>query len=169
MIVAGAGSGKTRVLTYRIAHLIQQGQDPFQILALTFTNKAAGEMRERVEALIGSAARSLWMGTFHSVFARILRRHAELLGYPTNFTIYDSDDSKSLIKTIIRDVDLDDSYYKASNLYARISSAKNSMILVEDYAGDPALIAGDKAAGRPRFVEVYRMYAERCWSNTPKF
>lgn len=162
MIVAGAGSGKTRVLTYRIAYLIQQGEDPFQILALTFTNKAAGEMRERIEALIGPRAKSLWMGTFHSVFARILRRHAELLGYPTNFTIYDADDSKSLIKNIIRDLDLDDAYYKASNLYARISSAKNSMILVEDYAGDAALIAGDKAAGRPRFVEVYRMYVERC-------
>lgn len=162
MIVAGAGSGKTRVLTYRIAHLIEQGEDPFQILALTFTNKAAGEMRERIEALIGPRAKSLWMGTFHSVFARILRRHADLLGYPTNFTIYDADDSKSLIKNIVRELDLDDAHYKASNLYARISSAKNSMILVEEYAGDASLIAGDKAAGRPRFVEVYRTYVERC-------
>ncbi|MFM7178984.1 MAG: ATP-dependent helicase, partial [Bacteroidota bacterium] len=162
MIVAGAGSGKTRVLTYRIAHLIEQGEDPFQILALTFTNKAAGEMRERIEALIGPRAKSLWMGTFHSVFARILRRHAELLGYPTNFTIYDADDSKSLIKNIVRELDLDDAHYKASNLYARISSAKNSMILVEEYAGDASLIAGDKAAGRPRFVEVYRAYVDRC-------
>ena len=162
MIVAGAGSGKTRVLTYRMAYLIEKGEDPFQMLALTFTNKAAAEMRHRIEALIGHRARALWMGTFHAVFARILRRHAELLGYPSNFTIYDADDSKSLLKTLIKEMELDDTYYKASLMYGRISSAKNSLITHQEYSEDASLLAGDRSAGRPRFHELYRAYVERC-------
>ena len=162
MIVAGAGSGKTRVLTYRMAHLVRQGEDPFRMLALTFTNKAAGEMRERIEALIGPSARSLWMGTFHSVFARILRRHAEVLGYPSNFSIYDTDDTKSLIKTLVREMNLDEAYYKPSPLYARISSAKNALITPDEYQNDVGLMAGDRASGRARFVELYRAYVQRC-------
>ncbi|MFN4765214.1 MAG: ATP-dependent helicase, partial [Bacteroidota bacterium] len=162
MIVAGAGSGKTRVLTYRMAHLVRQGEDPFRMLALTFTNKAAGEMRERIEALIGPSARSLWMGTFHSVFARLLRRHAEVLGYPSNFSIYDTDDTKSLIKTLVREMNLDEAYYKPSPLYARISSAKNALITPDEYQNDVGLMAGDRASGRARFVELYRAYVQRC-------
>ena len=122
LVIAGAGSGKTRVLTYRIAHLLKQGARPGSILSLTFTNKAAREMKERIAKIVGSqTARYLWMGTFHSIFARILRTESELLGYPTNFTIYDSADSKSLIKTIIKEFKLDDKTYKASEVFSRIS------------------------------------------------
>src|SRR3954467_445774 len=118
MLIAGAGSGKTRVLTLRIAHLIQtQGVDPFNIMALTFTNKAAREMRERIETVVGSDARNLWMGTFHAVFARLLRAEAHLLGYPNNFTIYDTDDSKSLVKSIVREMGLDETQYKANVVF----------------------------------------------------
>ena len=126
MIVAGAGSGKTRVLTYRIAHMIASGIDPFNILALTFTNKAAKEMRKRIENVVGSEAKNIWMGTFHSVFAKILRFEAGKLGYPSNFTIYDTDDSKSLLKTIIKELKLDDKAYKPNVVLNRISAAKNS-------------------------------------------
>src|ERR1041385_8325257 len=122
LIIAGPGSGKTRVLTYRIAHLLNKGADPFGILALTFTNKAAEAMRERIEKISGNNARSLYMGTFHSVFARILRVEAQKIGYPSNFTIYDTDDSKSLIKSIIREQGLDDKIYKPNQIYNRISS-----------------------------------------------
>jgi DNA helicase-2/ATP-dependent DNA helicase PcrA len=125
IIIAGAGSGKTRVLTYRIAHLINNQQvDPFNILALTFTNKAAQEMRSRIEQVVGTEARNLWMGTFHSVFARILRAEASKLGYPSNFTIYDTDDSKSLIKALVKEKGLDDKLYKPNVVLNRISAAK---------------------------------------------
>src|SRR3954463_9120273 len=137
MIVAGAGSGKTKVLTTRIAHLMHQGVDAFNILALTFTNKAAAEMKERVEKTLGNTeARSLYIGTFHSVFARVLRAEAHRLGYPNNFTIYDTDDAKSVIKDIVKEMNLDDKHYKASYVYNRISAAKNSLI-------DPAIYKQD--------------------------
>jgi len=129
MIVAGAGSGKTKVLTTRIAHLMRQGVDPFNILALTFTNKAAAEMKERIEKILGnSEARNLYIGTFHSVFAKIMRAEATKIGYPSNFTIYDADDAKSLIRSIISENKLDDKIYKPNLVYSRISSAKNSLI-----------------------------------------
>jgi len=130
MIIAGAGSGKTRVLTYRIAHLIGKGIDPFNILSLTFTNKAAREMRNRIEKLVGSEAMNLWMGTFHSVFARILRYEATKINYPSNFTIYDTVDSKSLMKTIIKEFNLSDQFYKPNVVLNRISLAKNNLISV---------------------------------------
>jgi DNA helicase-2/ATP-dependent DNA helicase PcrA len=133
MIIAGAGSGKTRVLTMRMAHLIHQGADPFSILALTFTNKAAREMRLRIEKQVGATARNLWMGTFHSVFARILRMEADRLGYPKNFTIYDTEDSKSLLKTIIKEFQLDDKIYKPSMVLSRISMFKNNLIDAYSY------------------------------------
>lgn len=162
MVLAGAGSGKTRVLIYRIAYLIDHGIDPFNILSLTFTNKAAREMRDRIERLIGPEARNLWMGTFHSVFARILRAEAEHLGYPSNFTIYDTDDSKSLIRSIIKERNLPKDYYKAPQLFGRISSMKNAFVSVEDYKSDPHFSLEDKKANRPRFAEVYSMYLSRC-------
>src|ERR1700704_3255014 len=128
MIVAGAGSGKTRVLTTRVIHLMAKGIDAFNILALTFTNKAAKEMKERVERILGNGeARNLYIGTFHSVFARILRAEAQRLGYPNNFTIYDTDDAKSVVKTVINELNLDDKHYKPNTVYNRISSAKNAL------------------------------------------
>src|SRR5215216_6772039 len=140
MIVAGAGSGKTKVLTTRIAHLMANGVDSFHILALTFTNKAAKEMKERVEKILGNnEARNLYIGTFHSVFARILRMEAEKLGYPNNFTIYDTDDSKSVVKTVINELGLDDKHYKPNTVYNRISAAKNALITAEEYMNDYAL------------------------------
>ena len=139
MIIAGAGSGKTRVLTYRTAHLIGNGIDPFQILLLTFTNKAAGEMRHRIESVIGTAARNIWMGTFHSVFAKILRFEGQKLGYTSNFSIYDTDDSKSLLRAIIKEQNLDDKIYKVNLLLNRISNAKNRLISPEQYANSPVL------------------------------
>jgi DNA helicase-2/ATP-dependent DNA helicase PcrA len=163
MIIAGAGSGKTRVLTYRIAHLIRKGVDPFNILALTFTNKAAREMRERIEKTVGPEARNLWMGTFHSIFAKILRIEAEKLGYPSNFTIYDSDDSKSLIKTILKEMDLDDKVYKPGMILGRISSAKNNLITAGQYASISSLTEVDASAGKPRIQDIYRIYSERCF------
>jgi DNA helicase-2/ATP-dependent DNA helicase PcrA len=163
MIIAGPGSGKTRVLTYRIAYLMNQGIDPFRILALTFTNKAAAEMRERIEKMIGPEARNLYMGTFHAVFARILRMEAEKLGYPRNFTIYDTDDAKSLLKTIIREEGLNDKLYKPSTIYYRISNCKNSLIGPEEYKNSPELIADDESAGRPKMGELFEKYATRCF------
>ena len=137
MVIAGAGSGKTRVLTYRIAHLIQKGVDPFNILSLTFTNKAAQEMKQRISLMVGDdKARNIWMGTFHSVFARILRVEHEKIGFPSNFTIYDTQDSKSLIKTIVKEKKLDDKLYKPGIIYNRISAAKNSLISPENYLND---------------------------------
>lgn len=163
MIVAGPGSGKTRVLTYRIAYLIQQGVDPFQILALTFTNKAAAEMRERIEKIAGTEARNLYMGTFHSVFARILRYEANKLGYPANFTIYDTDDSRSLIKSIIKEQGLNDSLYKPNIVHNRISSAKNGLIGPEEYQKDFNMQADDASSGRPKLGELYAIYQMRCY------
>lgn len=161
MIVAGAGSGKTRVLTYRIAWLLDQGADPYSILALTFTNKAAREMRERIEKVVGGAAKSLWMGTFHSVFSRILRANAERLGFPQSFSIYDTDDAKSLINTIVKEMKLDEQLYKGSFVYNRISSAKNGLMGPEQYAQDIEIQILDITSGRPRLAEVYRTYQER--------
>src|SRR5438045_3609734 len=137
MIVAGAGSGKTKVLTTRIAHLMANGVDAFHILALTFTNKAAKEMKARVEKILGdNEARNLYIGTFHSVFARVLRIEAERIGYPHNFTIYDTDDAKAVVKTVIQELELDDKHYKPSTVYNRISSAKNALVGPEEYARD---------------------------------
>jgi len=162
MIIAGAGSGKTRVLTYRIAHLIYaKGVDAFNILSLTFTNKAASEMKHRIEKLAGLEARNTWMGTFHSVFAKILRVEADKLGYPSNFTIYDTDDSKSLIRTLVKELRLDDKVYKPSVVLSRISGAKNRLISWQTYQNDPFVKADDEAALRPRMGEIYQRYQER--------
>jgi len=163
MIIAGAGSGKTRVLTYRTAHLIGNGIDPFQILLLTFTNKAAGEMRHRIESVIGTAARNIWMGTFHSVFAKILRFEGQKLGYTSNFSIYDTDDSKSLLRAIIKEQNLDDKIYKVNLLLNRISNAKNRLISPEQYANSPVLTEEDRYAKIPRMAEIYKMYTTRCF------
>ncbi|TDS17234.1 ATP-dependent helicase [Sphingobacterium paludis] len=163
MIVAGAGSGKTRVITYRVAHLIRQGVDPFNILVLTFTNKAAKEMRERIMNVVGSEAKNIWMGTFHSVFSRILRVEAELIGYPKNFTIYDTDDTKSLIRAIIKEMNLDDKLYNANHVYGRISSAKNNLISPQEYNKNEAIMAEDIANGRGQLGQIYMTYAQRCY------
>jgi DNA helicase-2/ATP-dependent DNA helicase PcrA len=164
MVIAGAGSGKTRVLTYRIAHLIKsKGVDPFNILSLTFTNKAAGEMRNRIESVVGLDARNLWMGTFHSVFARILRSEGTRLGYPNNFTIYDTDDSKSLIKSIVKEMGLDEKLYKPGIVYNRISGAKNRLIGWEDYQNNPLYLADDESTLRPEIANIYRNYCLRCF------
>jgi DNA helicase II / ATP-dependent DNA helicase PcrA len=164
MIVAGAGSGKTRVLTYRIAHLIQKGADPFNILSLTFTNKAAREMKERIAKIVSkSEARNIWMGTFHSVFARILRTEAERLGYPSNFTIYDTEDSKSLIKTILKEQGLDEKIYKASLVLGRISAAKNNLISAQAYLQNSTVLEEDRMSGKPKIGVVYDQYQKRCF------
>jgi len=166
MIIAGAGSGKTKVLTTRIAHLIHKGIDPFQILALTFTNKAAREMKERVEKILdNNEARNLYIGTFHSVFARILRFEANHLGYPNNFTIYDSDDAKSVLKTIIHENNLDDKHYKPSLIYNRISSAKNQLISYIDYAKDFHFQQEDSINNRPMIASLFEFYVKRCFKN----
>ncbi|MFM8242772.1 MAG: UvrD-helicase domain-containing protein, partial [Crocinitomicaceae bacterium] len=145
MVIAGAGSGKTRVLTYRIAFMIEQGVDPFNILALTFTNKAAREMTERISSIVGGTeAKNISMGTFHSVFSKILRFNADRIGFPNNFTIYDTQDSKSLIKDIIKEFNLDDKTYKASNVFGRISAAKNNLISPEAYAQNEEIQLEDK-------------------------
>lgn len=163
MIVAGAGSGKTRVITYRVAHLIRNGVDPFSILVLTFTNKAAKEMRERITSVVGDAARNIWMGTFHSVFARILRVEAQHLGYPSNFTIYDTDDSKSLIRTILKEMQLDDKLYNANFVYNRISSAKNNLISAAEYQKNEQIQAEDNSTGRSFLGQIYLTYTQRCF------
>lgn len=164
MVIAGAGSGKTRVLTYRIAHLIDNGVDPFNILSLTFTNKAAKEMKERIAKMIGdNEAKNIWMGTFHSIFARILRAESELIGYPSNFTIYDTQDSKSLLKTIIKEMQLDDKLYKPGIVYSRISSAKNNLISAKAYLNNTDAIADDRSSGRPKLGEIYMEYEKRCF------
>jgi len=166
MIVAGAGSGKTKVLTTRIAHLMANGVDAFQILALTFTNKAAAEMKERVIKILGNnEARNLYIGTFHSVFARILRAEADKLGYPRNFTIYDTDDSKSVVRTVIKEMDLDDKNYKANTVFNRISNAKNSLITPEEYINDYGLQQEDLRANRPMIGQIYTAYCNRCFKN----
>ena len=166
MIIAGAGSGKTKVLTTRIAHLMANGVDSFKILALTFTNKAAKEMKERVEKiLINREARNLYIGTFHSVFARILRAEASRVGYPTSFTIYDTDDAKSVLKTVINELHLDDKIYKPATVYNRISSAKNALVTAEEYAKDFGLQQEDARANRPAIAQIYTAYAKRCFKN----
>ncbi|MCK5775526.1 MAG: UvrD-helicase domain-containing protein, partial [Bacteroidales bacterium] len=161
-----AGSGKTRVLTYRIAYLVQQGIDPFKILALTFTNKAAREMKERIGQLVGGGmAYSLWMGTFHSVFARILRAEASLLGYPSNFTIYDTDDGKSLMRSIVKLRGLDAKVYQASAVLSRISSAKNNLISPAAYAQNKELVNQDKANSRPETAALYDLYQKKLFQS----
>ena len=164
MVIAGAGSGKTKVLTHRIAYLIENGVDPFNILSLTFTNKAAQEMKSRISLMIGEdKARNIWMGTFHSVFARILRVEHEKIGYPSNFTIYDTQDAKSLLKTIVREKKLDDKLYKPGIVYNRISAAKNSLISPENYLNDSDIISTDRSTGRPKIGEIYLTYQQRCF------
>lgn len=163
MVIAGAGSGKTRVLTYRIAHLIKNGVDPFNILALTFTNKAAAEMKQRIEDLIGIEARNIWMGTFHSVFAKILRIESERIGYPRDFTIYDTQDSKNLLKAIVKEMRLDDKLYKPSIVYGRISSAKNNLISATAYLKNDDVMADDRMNHRPKLGEIYMEYQKRCF------
>jgi DNA helicase II / ATP-dependent DNA helicase PcrA len=167
MIVAGAGSGKTKVLTTRIAHLMSAHQiDAFNILALTFTNKAAAEMKERVEKILHSTeARNLYIGTFHSVFARILRAEANKLGYPNNFTIYDTDDSRSVLKTVINEMNLDDKHYKPNVVHNRISSAKNALVGPADYQNDYYIQQEDMRANRPLIAQIYQSYAARCFKN----
>ena len=163
LVIAGAGSGKTRVLTYKIVHLLQLGYEPWRILALTFTNKAAREMRSRIEELVGTATASkLWMGTFHSIFARILRANAERIGFKSNFTIYDTADSKSLVKTIIKDMQLDDKVYKPSAVLSSISAAKNALVSPEDYALSRDVMEADVRAKRPELHVIYRAYRDRC-------
>ncbi len=167
MIVAGAGSGKTKVLTTRIAHLMHHcGVDAFNILALTFTNKAAAEMKERVEKILGNnEARNLYIGTFHSVFARILRSEAPRLGYPNHFTIYDTDDAKSVVKTVVNELNLDDKHYKPGAVYNRISAAKNALVGPAEYANDYYLQQEDMRSNRPAIALVYDAYAKRCFRN----
>jgi DNA helicase-2/ATP-dependent DNA helicase PcrA len=165
MVIAGAGSGKTKVLTVRIAHLMAaRGVDPYRILALTFTNKAAREMKERIAGIVGrSEAAGLWMGTFHSIFSRILRAEADKLGYPKDFTIYDTDDSRSVIKGILKEWQLDDKLYKPNQVHGRISIAKNSLIGPLEYLANTELMAGDASVGREKMGELYKAYAEKCF------
>ncbi len=164
IVIAGAGSGKTRVLTIRIAYLMHLGVDPFNILSLTFTNKAAREMKTRISSIVGSnEAKNLWMGTFHSVFAKILRIEAEKLGFPSNFTIYDSQDSLRLISSIIKEMQLDKDVYKPKQVLSRISSYKNSLITVKAYYNNPELQEADAMSKKPRLGEVYQNYVERCF------
>lgn len=164
IVIAGAGSGKTRVLTYRIAYMMHKGIDSFNILALTFTNKAAREMKDRIATIVGtSEAKNLWMGTFHSVFARILRSEADKLGYPSNFTIYDTQDSDRLIASIIKELNLDKDIYKYKQIRSRISSYKNSLITVRAYFQNAELIEADTMARRPKMGDIYKEYVERCF------
>jgi len=163
MIVAGAGSGKTRVITYRVAHLITKGIDPFNILVLTFTNKAAKSMQERIFKVVGPEAKNCWMGTFHAVFAKILRVEAGKIGYPTNFTIYDTDDSKSLIRSILKELQLDDKLYNANFVYNRISNAKNNLISSAEYVQSEHILSEDRATGRGQLGEIYQAYTQRCF------
>ncbi len=164
MVIAGAGSGKTRVLTYRIAYMLEQGVDPFNIMSLTFTNKAAKEMSERIGKIVGSSeGKNITMGTFHSVFSRILRYNADRLGYPTNFTIYDTQDSKSLLKDIVKEFNLDDKIYKPGMVLGRISSAKNSLISADAYALNTDIINEDNQSRRPELARIYKSYSLRCF------
>jgi DNA helicase-2/ATP-dependent DNA helicase PcrA len=164
IVIAGAGSGKTRVLTYRIAYLMSLGIDSFNILALTFTNKAAKEMKGRIADIVGDGeAKNLWMGTFHSVFAKILRFEGHHLGFPSNFTIYDTQDSQKLLGAIIKELNLDKDIYKTKQIYSRISSYKNSLITVKAYLKNPELIEADAMARRPRMGDIYAVYVDRCF------
>ena len=163
IVIAGAGSGKTRVLTYKIAYLITQGVDPFNILSLTFTNKAAKEMKERITKIVGDEAKNLWMGTFHSVFAKILRIEAHKIGYTANFTIYDSDDSQKLVNRIIKELNLDKDIYKHKLVFSRISSMKNNFISDIDYKKNEELLFSDKISNQPKFHMIYTEYVNRCF------
>jgi DNA helicase II / ATP-dependent DNA helicase PcrA len=164
LVIAGAGAGKTRVLTYRIVHLLQKGTHPGKILALTFTNKAAREMKDRIARIVDpQTAKYLWMGTFHSIFARILRMEGEKLGYKPNFTIYDSADSKSLIRSILREMNLDDNVYKPGNIASRISAAKNNLVTAGMYAGDSTLQEYDRSSRMPLMTDIYKTYSQRCF------
>ena len=163
LVIAGAGSGKTRVLTYKIVHLLRLGYEPWRIMALTFTNKAAREMRERIEPLAGpEVAAQLWMGTFHSIFSRLLRRNAERIGFKPDFTIYDQSDSRSLIKLIVKDMGLDDKVYKPATIQTQISNAKNALVTPEDYANNQSVMIADRDAGRPETAAIYKAYWNRC-------
>lgn len=163
LVIAGAGSGKTRVLTYRIAHLLEKGVKPSKILALTFTNKAANEMRERINSLLNNeTGRYLWMGTFHSIFARILRSESECLGYPSSFSIYDTVDSKSLIKSVVKELKLDDKTYKQGEVLGRISSAKNNLITPQAYYTNEKIRQRDQINRKPMLAEIFKLYASRC-------
>ncbi|HBE43759.1 MAG TPA: ATP-dependent DNA helicase, partial [Bacteroidales bacterium] len=164
LVIAGAGAGKTRVLTYRIAYLLQKGVQAGKILALTFTNKAAGEMKERIAGIAGpEIARFLWMGTFHSIFARILRKEGDRLGYKPNYTIYDTSDSKSLIRSIIKELNLDDNVYKPGLIASRISTAKNNLITSGIYAADSSMHEYDKSCRIPLMADIYKIYSTRCF------
>ena len=165
LIIAGAGSGKTRVLTSRIAYMLSKGVDPRSILALTFTNKAAREMRERIENIIGERARYIRMGTFHSVFARLLRENAEKIGYPQSYTIYESNDAKNLVKSIIKDMNLSEDRYKPQAVAARISMAKNCLITPGAYIANATLAAEDREAKMPDIGAIYAEYCRRCKFN----
>jgi len=166
MVIAGAGSGKTRVLTYRIAYLLEKGADPFNILALTFTNKAAREMKDRITKLVGGEARNVWMGTFHSIFARVLRVDGHLLGYPSNFTIYDTDDSKSMIKGILKEMGLESKVYEPNYILHRISSSKSNLLSAAEYASNAEVQMQDKAAGKPLTGEIFMKYNNKLKRNS---
>ncbi len=163
LIIAGAGSGKTKVLTCRIAHILNQGYSPSSILALTFTNKASKEMKHRIAGIVGeSKAKRLWMGTFHSIFIRFLREYAELLGFPKTFTIYDTSDSRNVIKACIKELQLDDKIYKPNEVHSRISMAKNNLVTADAYGRNSVLIQNDSAAKKPRVFEIYQLYSKKC-------
>lgn len=162
LVIAGAGSGKTRVLTYKILHLLNQGYEPWRILALTFTNKAAREMQSRIAQLVGDdIASRLWMGTFHSIFSRILRRHADLLGFTPNFTVYDTADSKALVRSVIKSLGLPDAY-KPGMVVSEISNAKNNLISPRQYAVDSDILRANAEAGLGEMHTIYSQYCERC-------
>ena len=163
MIIAGAGSGKTRVITYRVAHLIRNGVDSFNILVLTFTNKAAREMRDRINNLVGTEAKNIWMGTFHSVFAKLLRVEADKIGYPSNFTIYDTDDSKSVLRAILKEMNLDDKLYNPNFVHNRISAAKNNLVSPQEYQQNEQIQADDMSSGRGLLGNIYQNYVNRCF------
>ncbi|HPV56187.1 MAG TPA: UvrD-helicase domain-containing protein, partial [Tenuifilaceae bacterium] len=164
LVIASAGSGKTRVLTFRIAHLLTQGVPPWSILALTFTNKAAKEMKERIGRIVGEKeASKLWMGTFHSIFAKILRNEAEKLGFVKTFTIYDTTDSKNLINQIIKELKLDPQVYKASEVLSRISSAKNNLVTPQAYSSNSNILAQDAKSRKSEINKIYTLYAQRCY------
>lgn len=163
LVIAGAGSGKTRVLTFRIANMLADGIHPYSVLALTFTNKAAAEMKERIKHVVGDKARHLWMGTFHSIFARILRAEADKLGYPSTFTIYDTSDSRSVIKSIVKEMNLDEQVYKVNEVHSRISLAKNNLVTPAVYANTSSLVTMDAANRRPRIADIYKKYMQKCY------
>jgi DNA helicase II / ATP-dependent DNA helicase PcrA len=158
LVIAGPGSGKTRVLTYRIANLLQQGIAPWEVLALTFTNKSAREMKERIEKVVGERAQAVWAGTFHSIFARILRNEAQKIGFPSSFTIYDTDDTTSLLRTIIKELHLSPEVYNAASVRSRISLAKSNLYSPAIYRQQVQWMEDDKAAKRPYLVDIYEKY-----------